>query len=171
MNVFSERQQFRQWWLWLIILGVGISPVIITLNDSKLGYKGHTTSDIMLGALIPAIIIVLFLIMQLRTRIDATGIYYRFFPIHFQVLCIDWADVEKAYVRKYSPLLDYGGWGIRLGLGGKGKAYNVSGNMGLQIELKTGKKILIGSNKTEELQAVLEQLVKEKVIARKTITV
>jgi len=171
MNEFSERQQFRQWWLWTILALTLIFPVVITINDSKRGYNAHTVQDIMIGAAIPVLIIILFVIMQLRTRIDETGIYYRFFPIHFQVLRIGWDEVEKAYVRQYKPLPEYGGWGIRMGLGGKGKAYNISGNWGLQLELKTGKKILIGSQKTDEIVALLEQLVKNKVITRKMITV
>jgi len=171
MNEFSERQQFRQWWLWAILTVTLIAPIVITLNDGKLGYKGHTAQDIMIGAAIPVLIIILFITMQLRTRINETGIYYRFFPIHFQVLRIGWDEVEKAYIRQYKPLIEYGGWGIRMGLGGKGKAYNTSGNMGLQLELKTGKKILIGSQKTDEISALLEQLVKNKVITRTMITV
>ena len=35
MNEFSERQQFRQWWLWAILALTLIFPVIITLNDSE----------------------------------------------------------------------------------------------------------------------------------------
>jgi hypothetical protein len=37
------------------------------------------------------------------------------------------------------------------------KAYNISSNMGLQLVLKIGEKILIGTQKTEELLVVLEK--------------
>ena len=164
MNTFSEVQRFKQWWLWVLILGTLFVPIGITLYRAQKTYTNHTTTDILTGAVVPVLIIIIFLIMRLKTRIDASGIYYRLVPIHFQVLVINWDDVEKAYIRQYSPLLEYGGWGIRLGLGGVGKAYNVSGNMGLQLELKTGKKILIGTQQPEQITQLLKQLAKEKAI-------
>ena len=36
-------------------------------------------------------------------------------------------------------------------------AYNVKGKMGLQLVLKNGKKILIGTQKTEELKQILAE--------------
>ncbi|MBX2959059.1 MAG: hypothetical protein KF732_03800 [Flavobacteriales bacterium] len=62
------------------------------------------------------------------------------------------------YVRQYSPLTEYGGWGIRLGLFGKGTAYNVSGNKGLQLEFTNNKKLLIGTNKPNELTETLTKI-------------
>jgi hypothetical protein len=162
MNTFSEKQKFRQWWLWVILIGVLLVPVVLTLINKPA--QADLFTEIMIGLIAPAVIVLLFVIMELRTQVNEQGIFYRFFPIHFQVLIINWDEVKKAYIRKYSPLGDFGGWGIRLGLGGKGKAYNVDGNMGLQIELKTGKKILIGTQKPEEMQALLAQLVKAKVL-------
>lgn len=162
MNTFSEKQKFRQWWLWVILIGVLLVPVVLTLVNKPA--QADLFIEIMIGLIAPAVIVLLFVFMELRTQVNEQGIFYRFFPIHFQVLIINWDEVKKAYVRKYSPLADFGGWGIRLGLGGKGKAYNVDGNMGLQIELKTGKKILIGTQKPEEMQALLVQLVKAKVL-------
>ncbi len=162
MNTFSEKQKFRQWWLWLILIGVLLVPVILTLINKPT--QGDLLTEILIGLIGPALVVLLFVFMELRTQVNEQGIFYRFFPIHFQVLIINWDEVKKAYVRKYSPLGDFGGWGIRLGLGGKGKAYNVDGNMGLQIELKTGKKILIGTQKPEEMQTLLTQLVKAKVL-------
>ncbi len=169
MNNFSEVQKFRQWWLWVLLVGVLLVPVCITLFANGAHPTHVNPTDIIIGAAGPILVIILFWIMQLRTKIDEHGVYYRFFPIHFQVLVITWEEVEKAYVRQYSPILDYGGWGIRLGLGGKGKAYNVSGNMGLQLELKTGKKILIGSQQPNELNELLGQLVRAKILTANAI--
>lgn len=171
MSVFTEKQRFTQWWLWVIIIGVTlIAPLAIVINDPKHGFQAHTATDIIFACIVPVLVIILFLLLQLRTRIDETGIYYRFVPIHFQVLHKSWDDIEKAYIRQYSPLKEYGGWGIRYGMGGKGKAYNVRGNMGLQIELKNGKKMLLGTQKPDEMNEILQQLVLKKIITRKMIT-
>jgi len=61
-------------------------------------------------------------------------------------------------VLTYSPISDYGGWGIRYG--SIGKAYNVSGNRGVQLELLNGERILIGSQKPEELAAAIDLALK-----------
>lgn len=52
-------------------------------------------------------------------------------------------------MREYSPLGEYGDWGIRRGRGGR--AYNVKGNRGVRLVLRTGKKVLIGSRYPERL--------------------
>lgn len=164
MNNFSEVQKFRQWWLWVILVGTLVVPTGMILWANHEHPTDKLASAILIGAIVPVLIMVLFIFMQLRTRIDEKGIYYRFFPIHFQVLVISWDEVTRAYVRKYNPILDYGGWGIRWGLGGKGKAYNTSGNLGLQLELNTGKKILIGTQQPNEMNEILDQLVRAKII-------
>jgi hypothetical protein len=64
----------------------------------------------------------------------------------------------KAYIRKYNPIKDYGGWGIRWGSFRKGNAYNMSGNMGLQLVFKDGKKLLFGTQRSSELDQIIEQL-------------
>jgi hypothetical protein len=62
----------------------------------------------------------------------------------------------KCYVRKYKPLAEFGGWGLRFGV--SGKAYNISGNKGLQLELTNNKKLLIGTQKPEELSEALNKI-------------
>jgi len=59
-------------------------------------------------------------------------------------------------VRKYSAVSEYGGWGIK-GTSNN-RALNISGNMGIQLETKEGKKILIGTHDSEEVTKVLLQL-------------
>ncbi len=98
--------------------------------------------------------------LRLDTEIREDGIYYQLFPFHFKMRKIAFDDIEKVYVRKYNPLMEYGGWGIRLGLFGKGWAINISGNKGIQIEFKNKKKrkFLLGTQKPEEVEAVLNKL-------------
>ncbi|MEO0075774.1 MAG: hypothetical protein ABIK31_06695 [candidate division WOR-3 bacterium] len=55
-------------------------------------------------------------------------------------------------------MTEYGGWGLRLGLFGKGTAFSVSGNKGLQLEFTDNKKLLIGTNKLDELTETLKKI-------------
>ena len=60
---------------------------------------------------------------------------------------------------EYSPLKEYGGWGIKFGF--KGKAYNVSGNKGVKIFLKNGLNIMFGSQKHKDLAKALKSVRKQ----------
>ena len=108
----------------------------------------------LLGILASALLIFIF---KLTTRIDENGIHYQFFPFQFKLKLISWNEITRAYVRIYDPVGEYGGWGLKGGWSkSKGKAINVSGDIGIQLELKTGKKLLIGTQKKEEATKVLQ---------------
>jgi hypothetical protein len=98
--------------------------------------------------------------LRLETVIKTDGIHIRFYPFHFKTKFISWDEIHKVYVREYSPLREFGGWGIKYSMIGNGKAYNVSGKIGLQLEYGRGKMLLIGTRKGEELKALLEKLSK-----------
>jgi len=100
---------------------------------------------------------VVFLLSKLRTVITGEGIYVRFHPVDFKTRFYAWEDIDEAYIRKYSPLREFGGWGAR-GSWKRGIAYNVSGNIGLQLVLENGRKILIGTGRAEELESVLKKM-------------
>lgn len=102
-------------------------------------------------------IAVLVFTLRLETQIRPDGIYVRFQPFHRRFRAFKAEDLSEFYARKYRPLLEYGGWGIRCGWRG-GRAYNISGNRGLQLVFKTGKRLLIGSKKPDELEAALRRI-------------
>ena len=107
-----------------------------------------------LGMLLP----LFFWQMKLTTRITEEGIYVRFTPFHFKEKFYAWDSLTACYVRTYSPLMEYGGWGIKYGFGGQGLVYNVSGEIGLQLKFKQGDPVLIGTQKGEEIKAILAEL-------------
>jgi hypothetical protein len=162
---FSETQKFRQWWMWLILATTLLIPIGIFVNTY---FHQEQNSDDGLYALIPGILIVgvvIFLLLsaKLTTELDEYVINYRFYPFHFSNQKIHWEDVQSAFVREYQPILEYGGWGLRYSLG-NGKAYNVMGNVGLQLQLKNGKKILLGTQKKSELQDFMKTLYQLKIV-------
>lgn len=69
-------------------------------------------------------------------------------------------ELRSARARRYRPLLEYGGWGVRHGLGGK--AYNVRGDRGVQIGLASGESFLLGSQRADELAEALAETVRER---------
>jgi len=157
--LFSEKQRFTQWWLWIILLGVNASFFWGAYQQLILNipFGDKPMSDV--GVIITLVLVVgsflLFLFFRLETTIKKEGVYVRFFPIHFKPKFFAWENISKSYVREYSPIMEYGGWGLRMGWFGKGKAYSVSGNKGLQLEFSNEKKLLIGTNCSEQLTEAL----------------
>lgn len=160
--LFSETQKFNQWWIWVFLFCFFAYFIWGAYQQIFLGipFGDNPMSNLGLGltTLLFASIVILFLILKLETHITTEGIYVRFFPFHLKFNYYSFDQIDKSYVRSYSPLWEYGGWGLRYGLFGKGKAYNVSGNKGLQLECKDGAKLLIGTQQPIEIAQVLSSL-------------
>lgn len=154
--LFEEVQRLNQWWLWLIILGSIGFAIYTSIQTIQLDESLFSGTKISLIILIQ--IPVLFYFLRLKTRVKDNGIYVRFIPFPWKEIFIAWDQLESCHVRTYSPLGEYGGWGIKYGLGGAGKAYNVSGNQGLQLVFKDGSRLLIGTIKPQELQEIVNKL-------------
>ncbi|MHB0971136.1 MAG: DUF6141 family protein [Thermoanaerobaculia bacterium] len=99
----------------------------------------------------------LFFFAQLKTTVYRDRVVIRFRPFHVRGRVFAMDDIVTAEAREYRPILEYGGWGIRYGL--SGMAYNVSGNRGVQLSLRDGRRVLIGSQRAEELEASIAPFV------------
>jgi hypothetical protein len=151
--MFTETQRFTQWWLWLIIIGSWI-----TMMYSIATVSPPSTSTFMISFVVGMLLPLLFWQMKLTTRITEEGIYMCFFPFHFKEKFFAWDTLSASYVRTYSPLMEYGGWGIKYSFSGNGLVYNTAGNVGLQLNFKKGESVLIGTQKGEEIKQVLVAL-------------
>ena len=158
-----EEQRFRQAWIWLLTLPLcaGLIGFFAWAMVEQL-VRGRPVgnqpmSDLMLVIIGPLFILfmagLLWLMWAARlvTEIRNDGIYIRFHPFHRTFHGFLWNEIESFDACTYRPVLDYGGWGIRFGSGGK--AYNVSGNRGLRLNLVGGRSehVLVGSQRPEEL--------------------
>ena len=106
-----------------------------------------------LSFLLTAGIALLFYVLKLVTRVDRDGVHVRFYPLTSRRIPFD--DLIACHARTYRPIREYGGWGIRFSR--KGMAYNVSGNQGVQLELRQGRPLLIGSQHADVLANTIDQ--------------
>ena len=134
-TIFYEKQQFRHVWIWLILILI----LLILLIPIISGVFGVFLNIILL--MIGYCFIWLFYSMKLITEIKKDGIQITFTP--FTNFIIPFNKIRSYKIREYRPILEYGGWGIRINR--TGKAYTVSGKIGMHIELSNGKEILIGT--------------------------
>ena len=166
MRVFKEEQRFTQP---LIIVTLSISFLVvnaIVLNEYLKEDSTMTFNQLLLVSGLFIVFTAPIFFFKLITRIDEKGIHYRFFPIHRKHRTVQWSEIKSAHIRKYDAISEYGGWGIKGLSRKKGTAINVRGNIGIQLELASAKKLLIGTQKQKEVQLILDnyshKLISEK---------
>lgn len=158
--VFCEVQKFS---LWLRVIFAASMMVIVGFLIFALNkIPAQTSTPIpptaltIVGIVISITVAAIFLIAKLQTEVRVDGLYVRYFPFHLSFKKLGSHDIAQCRPTTYKPLLEYGGWGIRYGK--SGKAYNVSGNEGVQLIFKNGKRLLIGSQKSEELAKAIQTI-------------
>lgn len=156
--LFSETQRFRQWWLWtlLILLNGLLAVMAYTHVFEKPTITDHLAETITICAVALLMFFLTFgmLSVKLETRISADRISVCLCPIQRSYRHFYWNDIIRCYIRDYSPIGEFGGWGFR---GTKrNRALNIDGSMGIQLQLKDGNKLLIGTQNSTEADAAIK---------------
>ena len=158
VSLYREEQRFRQTWVLVIVLGVAglmwwtfIRQIWLgePMGDNPAPDWGVWLLWIFIGLALPYF----FLRARLVIEVTSGQIAIRFFPLSRRQISL--ADVQTVEVRKYNAIKEYGGWGIK-GWTAKSVAYNVSGDTGVQLTLRDGRKVMLGSQRAEELAGVIE---------------
>jgi hypothetical protein len=118
--------------------------------------SGFMRGSEIVGPVIMILVIYLFYRLELIVEVRHSSLLIRFSPLIKRNVPL--SDIIGCDVRTYRPIIEYGGWGIRRSWRGKGKAYNVKGNRGVQLKLRDGESILIGSQRPEELEAAMRSV-------------
>ena len=130
--------------------------LVYNLLLKKGSFTGFTT--VLLIVLCFSILVYIASYISLVTQIRTDGIYVKFPPFQPTFTRYEWSSILDAYVRDFDPMTEYLGWGIRTGP--LGKAYIISGNMGIQIVFKNKKRLLISTRKPEEMREVLQRIMR-----------
>jgi hypothetical protein len=117
------------------------------------------------GLIILTILVVLILIVsyfmlfksKLIVEVGEKSLFFSFYP-YVKRKEIKAIEIKSFEIRKYKPLKEYGGSGIKKGVKNIGDAYSVTGNIGLQLYLTNGKKILFGTQKPDALKKAITKL-------------
>ncbi len=107
------------------------------------------------GVLLP----IFLLTTHLTVIVDREGVRMKYSPFHRRTRLFTWKEIARYEVVDYSPIEDFGGWGIRYG--GWANAYTVSGKRGVLLHLTGGETILIGSRQPEALSEAMAKLSKQ----------
>ncbi|MGI5940608.1 MAG: DUF6141 family protein [Thermoleophilia bacterium] len=155
--LFREVQRFRQWFLWvpaLVVTGViwwqFVEQVVRGNPQGTEPIPDYLAwiLTLVFGVGIPVFMAFLRLVTEVRLGLLSVGLApfrSRLIPVH---------EIHGARSREYSPMAEFGGWGIRTASDGS-RAYNAYGTMGVQLTLTDGSRILVGTQRAEELLAAL----------------
>ena len=116
----------------------------------------NSTQILVVGAIVCALVMMMGKI-KMPTLIKEDGIYVSYKPFQPSYVKFEWTNIQTAYMRTVNPLVEYRGWGIKDGPMGRG--YLVAGNTGLQLQLKDGTLILIGTQKPAEMEEAVKRMI------------
>ncbi len=155
-TIFKEKQKFTQKWIYLVLIIAFITSIISVYNNYQNGsidfndinsYKG---SLLTLGIVCLAFLLVI--VSTLKTEVDSKGLRISYFPMFVKKDLI-WGEIYQATIIKYGFV---GGWGVRF-FTKYGTVYNVRGNKGLLVELKNGKRFLVGTQEERKLAEAVKR--------------
>lgn len=160
MPIYSETQRSRQSWLALIIVAVAALGWGIFIQQIV---RGKPVGDDpmpdwvvwFLAAVLGIMLPLFFLWFRMETTVYPDRVEIRMAPFVHRVFRP--TQIAGAAARTYRPLREYGGWGVRWGLFsfGSNRAYNVKGDQGVQLVLTNGDRVLLGTQRPQELEAAI----------------
>lgn len=164
---FDEQQTLSRGLAWGIVFGVTLlsaAPTLLIGRSIVTAAAADGTFMLLtglgitlLGCLAVTLFVAwLFLRGRLHSWVDEAGVHLQYHPVHRSVCSFEHKDIVRAYARQSRPIGEYGGWGIRSGSGASGRAYTVTCSYGLQLELRDGTKVFIGSPRAEEFAAAVQ---------------
>lgn len=166
--LFREEQKFSQRWLWMLLIPVTLIstlPFIYCIflqvvAGKHCGNHSGSISDLVVVlfgvTILMSGIIWLVAKMKLIVEISEECIRYRYPPIIRKWKLVGKSEIESFKVRKYNPITEYGGWGIKGSR--RNKALNATGNIGLQLYLTDGRKILFGTQKKQAIESAIKKM-------------
>lgn len=156
--LFREEQRFKQWWLWLLIYGLAAIMWWSFIQQIIFGRPWGSNAGpdwlvwlfwLLFGLGLPA----LFHFIKLVIEVRPNQVVINYWP--FVKRSIAAADIDHVQARTYNPIREYGGWGIK-GWSRRRIAYNVSGNQGVELTLRDGRSVMLGSQQAEQLALAIE---------------
>ena len=146
--IFVEEQRFGQRWLWVTVscLSAGL---LLTFGLMYLRSRTFAAWVPLVVVTVPVIFMVLFYATRLVVRVDVDGVHVRWWP--FGGVHLPHHRIKNVQAEDYDPFGEFGGWGIKGPAGRWGWCYTVSGRRGVRIELDNRHRLLIGSQRADEL--------------------
>jgi hypothetical protein len=154
--LFRETQCWRNvWWVMVLVFGLAAVQWAIAISHWSGRPVGNNPAPdwiaylffILFGLGLP----LLFLLMRLTVEVLPDRVRVTYWPLTRRDILF--GDISAAEPITYNSLFEFGGWGIR-GLGRR-VAYNVRGGRGVELHLRDGRSVVLGSQQPDALAAAV----------------
>lgn len=150
MTRYHESQRFHGAILGLLVAAF-LVVAVVTIVELVAGQPAEVWLTVV-GPLVVLVVAVLLSLSHLDVDVTDEGVTIAFRYV-WPARRIAFSEIVGLEARRYSPVLEYGGWCVRVGP--KGWAYITTGNQGVQLRLRKGLPVLIGSAHAHELEAAI----------------
>lgn len=156
--IYREEQRFGWWTYAVAALILGLCWYLFIdrgpAGGPAVGRRVQDLSGVAAAGMgLPILLVVGVLRMTTLVTPTEVRVWFGWIPAYRRILPI--GTVARVEVVQYRPIADYGGWGIRHGPDGE-RVLNARGNRGVRLHLVDGSRLLIGSQRPEELALAVE---------------
>lgn len=160
--VFREEQNFAGW-VYALLAGIVLCTVTLMawkgphMLSAAPGRTLETPLMLLVGLGLPSLLVVG--VLRMTTEVTPTDcrVWFGWLPTYRHAVAL--AEIQRVEVVTYRPFRDCGGWGIRRGRGGE-LVLNARGDRGVRVHLQDGSRLLIGSQRPEELAKALSDAIR-----------
>ncbi len=158
---YEETQRWPDWSVWLVTIGAGgfiLFMLVMAWRAAAPCWQGGTpnwpiVAICLVAAAAETFVIYMFAAGKLTIQVYHDGIFVRLHP--FPGRLIPFEQVEEIASAHFSPLRDFGGWGVRWR--GRTTAYIIRGNRGITVKLRNGRTVVIASQDPDALTAIAQR--------------
>jgi hypothetical protein len=164
---FKEEQSYASWILFLAGFSslLGLAGMVFGILNDEMGSgagasseRGEIWSLMTLGLFLTFIFLINLMLIKSRLHVEVRdgAIRYRFYPFQFRTTKLPRDEVEKWEIKKINPFRNSRGFGYNIGF--KRRSMVMKGRWVLVLERAKGPKIILGTQRPEELRKAMSDL-------------
>ena len=157
--LYHEVQALRQWHARLMLAVPPAAMLFIAVRQFVFhrpwGHPPMTNGSIIFLTVLLVAVYIRLITVRLVTDLTPAGLTIGLRGL-WRARRVPLSTIHSAKPIEYDPVREYGGYGIRPGP--RGMAYIARGNRGVQLELVDEGKLLVGSQRPEDLSSKIMQL-------------
>jgi hypothetical protein len=160
--IYREEQNFA-WWLYaLLALMLLLCGLALKLRGAAAapppppaqGFRVEVPLPLLVGLVLLPVLVVGVLHMTTEVTPECCTVSFGWVPTYRRAIPL--GEVRRVEVVRYRAIRDHGFWGLRTTRDGE-RVFTARGDRAVRLHLADGSRVLIGSQRPEELAAVLER--------------
>ncbi len=160
--IYREEQYFA-WWLYAVLAAmvvIGWLAIALPQNSVVPGAVGAPVArsriplSFLVGLFLPPVLVVGVLRMTTEVTASTCRVWFGIVPTYRRAILLE--EIRRVEIVRYRPIRDHGFWGVRTTKDGE-RIWTARGDRGVRVHLADGSRVLIGSQRPEDLAAVLDR--------------